>query len=58
MFEPFNRVQGARTAGTGLGLSLVKKIAQHHNGDVRVVANSAANGGAESTGKFSVEVRI
>ncbi|MBK9625561.1 MAG: HAMP domain-containing histidine kinase [Rhodocyclaceae bacterium] len=58
MFEPFNRVQGARTAGTGLGLSLVKKIAQHHNGDVRLVANSAANGGAESTGKFSVEVRI
>ena len=50
MFEPFNRVSGTQTAGTGLGLSLVKKIAHHHDGDVRISTNS--------TGKFSIEVNI
>lgn len=37
IFEPFYRVKGARETGEGfgLGLSLVKQIAQRHGGDVR-----------------------
>jgi signal transduction histidine kinase len=50
LFEPFNRVPGVLTAGTGLGLSLVKKIAQHHGGDVRVSVNTS--------GEFSIVIKI
>ncbi len=50
LFEPFNRVKGARTAGTGLGLSLVKKIAHHHGGEVRISVNTP--------GEFSIIVKI
>ena len=36
VFEPFRRIQGAASTGTGLGLSLVRKIARHHGGDARI----------------------
>jgi signal transduction histidine kinase len=39
VFEPFRRVRHADTAGTGLGLSLVRKIARHHGGDARIESN-------------------
>ena len=37
IFEPFYRVKGAseKAGGVGLGLSLVRQIAQHHQGSVR-----------------------
>ncbi|MFK7965355.1 MAG: sensor histidine kinase [Burkholderiaceae bacterium] len=37
IFEPFYRVKGAseKAGGVGLGLSLVRQIAQHHQGTVR-----------------------
>ena len=50
MFEPFNHVRSAGTGGTGLGLSLVRKIARHHGGDVQV--------GVNTPNEFSIEVRI
>ena len=39
IFEPFHRARSSRRGGTGLGLSLVRKIARHHGGDVRVEKN-------------------
>jgi len=36
VFEPFHRARQANSAGTGLGLSLVRKIARHHGGDARI----------------------
>ncbi len=41
IFEPFYRLPGASEAagGVGLGLSLVRQIAQHHGGDVACLAN-------------------
>lgn len=46
IFEPFYRLPGAseREGGVGLGLSLVRSIAQRHGGSVRCEA--AASGGA------------
>ena len=42
IFEPFYRLPGASEAagGVGLGLSLVRQIAQHHGGDVACLANA------------------
>ena len=43
IFEPFFRVDKSRSrdlGGAGLGLALVKEIAQQHGGDVRVVQSS------------------
>lgn len=41
VFEPFYRVAGASetAGGVGLGLSLVRQIAQHHGGSVRCLPN-------------------
>jgi len=41
IFEPFYRLPGASEAagGVGLGLSLVRQIAQHHGGHVACLAN-------------------
>ena len=39
VFEPFYRGRQARATGTGLGLSLVRKIARHHGGDARIEKN-------------------
>lgn len=36
VFEPFRRAGRANAGGTGLGLSLVRKIARHHGGDARI----------------------
>jgi signal transduction histidine kinase len=43
IFEPFYRLPGASEAagGVGLGLSLVRQIAQHHGGQVVCLANPA-----------------
>ncbi len=46
IFEPFARIDQSRTretGGYGLGLSIVKQIAEHHGGDVQV-STSPLNG--------------
>ena len=43
VFEPFHRLR-PRDAGTGLGLSLVKQVMDHHHG--RVTLSTAPGGGA------------
>ena len=47
IFEPFFRLPGhaEREGGVGLGLSLVKQIAERHGGRVRCEARDAAQGG-------------
>ncbi|MEQ1664641.1 MAG: sensor histidine kinase KdpD, partial [Bdellovibrionales bacterium] len=44
VFEKFFRVPGTPTGGVGLGLSIVKNIAEIHNGSVR--AENCTHGGA------------
>ncbi len=48
IFEPFYRLPGAseRDGGVGLGLALVKSIAERHGGSVRCEANGTPGGGA------------
>ena len=43
VFEPFYRIAGASEAagGVGLGLSLVRQIANHHGGDAQCLPNGA-----------------
>jgi signal transduction histidine kinase len=36
VFQPFRRARSAGLGGAGLGLSLVRKIARHHGGDVSI----------------------
>jgi signal transduction histidine kinase len=40
VFEPFRRARQANATGTGLGLSLVRKIARLHGGDARIEKNT------------------
>lgn len=44
LFERFQRGEGAPAGGLGLGLSIVRRLAQAHGGDVR--AHNAPGGGA------------
>jgi len=46
IFEPFYRAPGAseRDGGVGLGLALVKSIAQRHGGSVRCEAAASGQG--------------
>ena len=48
IFEPFYRLPGAseRAGGVGLGLALVRSIAQRHNGSVRCEDQPDGSGGA------------
>lgn len=48
IFEPFYRLPGAseRAGGVGLGLALVRSIAERHNGTVRCEARPDGQGGA------------
>ncbi len=39
VFERFYRILGSNTEGSGLGLSIVREIAQHHNASVDVFSN-------------------
>jgi signal transduction histidine kinase len=50
IFEPFYRLAGTQAEGSGLGLSLVRQIAQHHGGRVRCVSE---DGGGT---RFDVEL--
>ncbi|MEO8630923.1 MAG: ATP-binding protein [Betaproteobacteria bacterium] len=52
IFAPFYRPPGASEAdgGVGLGLALVRQIAQHHRGEVRYVAR------AEGGSRFEVDI--
>ncbi len=43
LFEKFYRVQGSKTGGIGLGLTITKAIVEAHNGEIS--ANNGKNGG-------------
>ena len=47
VFDKFFRVDGTKSGGLGLGLSIVKGLVESHNGTVRV--ENGLNGGAEFT---------
>jgi two-component system sensor histidine kinase TctE len=44
VFERFYRVPGAIGEGSGLGLAVVKEIAERHRGTITIVATTAGNG--------------
>ena len=50
LFEPFNRLEQRTGTGLGLGLTLVRSIAELHGGDVTAPA--------PATGGLVVEVRL
>ncbi|MBI3298919.1 MAG: HAMP domain-containing histidine kinase [Elusimicrobia bacterium] len=52
LFRPFERVKGTRGPGTGLGLALVKRVAELHGGDVRL--DSAPGKGSTFLVRFPV----
>jgi two-component system sensor histidine kinase TctE len=39
VFERFYRILGSNTEGSGLGLSIVREIAQHHDASVDIFSN-------------------
>jgi ligand-binding sensor domain-containing protein/signal transduction histidine kinase len=41
IFEPFFRLRGSNKAGTGIGLSLARSLAELHNGSLRLVKNDS-----------------
>ena len=45
LFEPFYRRPASNSAGTGLGLALVRQIAQHHGGNVLAVKTDEGRNG-------------
>jgi signal transduction histidine kinase len=47
IFDPFYRMAGATSTGTGLGLSLVRQIARKHSGEAH--CDRAAGGGTRIT---------
>jgi len=44
VFDRFYRVPGAAAGGSGIGLALVRSIARHHGGDVRLDDNPSGTG--------------
>lgn len=44
VFDRFFRVLGTEEAGCGLGLSIVKQIAHHHNADIKLVTPPSGEG--------------
>jgi signal transduction histidine kinase len=44
LFKPFHRMHGTRFEGSGVGLSIVKRIVDHHGG--KIWAESAPDLGA------------
>jgi two-component system sensor histidine kinase TctE len=44
VFERFHRVLGTGAEGCGLGLAIVREIAQGHNADVRLTAGATGAG--------------
>ena len=53
LFEPFHRLPGA-AGGAGLGLSLVRQIAERHGGSAKVRAGAA--GGACITVQIAADL--
>jgi len=50
IFEPFKRLVGQKIEGSGLGLSICKRVAILHNGDIWIENNSMGN----TVFKFSI----
>lgn len=54
VFKKFFRVDGSKTGGLGLGLSIVKGFVEAHNGHITV--ENSKNGGAKFTIKIPTEI--
>jgi signal transduction histidine kinase len=44
VFDRFYRVPGTASPGSGIGLALVRSIAEHHHADVRLEASHGGQG--------------
>lgn len=53
LFEPFTRLHGAKFAGTGIGLTIVRRIVERHGGRVWAVGQP----GAGATFSFTLPAR-
>ncbi|MDP3202464.1 MAG: ATP-binding protein, partial [Hydrogenophaga sp.] len=50
LFQPFRRMHSAsQFEGSGIGLSMVQRIVQHHGGEVRVRSQAGVGTVAEFT---------